>query len=88
MLGEKHDLIHELPEYRDEIHNLKMNNHRFARLFSEYHELDHEIIRIEGGAEATSDDYLEGQKKRRLGLKDELFTMIKASEGSAAQAAH
>lgn len=87
MLGEKHDLIHELPEYRDEIHNLKMSNNRFARLFDEYHELDHEIIRIEGGVETTSDDYLDGQKKKRLGLKDELFTMIKASESTSAQPA-
>ena len=85
MLGEKHDLIHELPEYKDEIHDLKMNNHRFARLFSEYHELDHEIIRIEGGAEPTSDNYLDGQKKRRLNLKDELFTMLKARNDSPVQ---
>jgi len=39
MLGEKHDLIHELPEHRERIHDLKMNDHHFARLFDEYHEL-------------------------------------------------
>ncbi len=87
MLGEKHDLIHELPEYKDEIHNLKINNHRFARLFSEYHELDHEVIRIEGGIETPSDDYLDLQKKKRLGLKDELFAMLKASKATVSQAA-
>ena len=26
MFGEKHDLIHELPEFKDRIHELKMNN--------------------------------------------------------------
>ncbi len=77
MLTEKHDLIHELPEHRDKIHELKMNNNHFARLFEEYHEVDHEVHRIETGVENTSDDYLEGRKKRRLYLKDELYRMIK-----------
>ena len=77
MLTEKHDLVHELPEHRDTIHRLKMNNSHFARLFDEYHEVDHEIHRIETGIENTSDDYLESRKKRRLYLKDELFRMIK-----------
>jgi len=80
MFGEKHNLINELPEYRDEIHDLKMNNRHFAKLFNEYHETDHEILQIEEGVETTSDEYLEGQKKKRLYLKDELFVMIKASK--------
>jgi len=77
MLTEKHDLVHELPEHRDTIHNLKMADHHFARLFDEYHEVDHEVHRIETGIENTSDDYLEERKKRRLYLKDELYRMIK-----------
>ena len=77
MLTEKHDLVHELPEYRDTIHDLKMNNAHFSRLFDDYHEVDHEIHRIETGVENTSDDYLEERKKVRLSLKDELFGMIK-----------
>ena len=78
MLTEKHDLVHELPEHRDAIHNLKMTDQHFARLFDEYHEVDHEVHRIETGVETTSDDYLEKRKKRRLYLKDELYRMIKA----------
>jgi uncharacterized protein YdcH (DUF465 family) len=76
MLTEKHDLVHELPEHRDTIHNLKMTNNHFARLFDEYHEVDHEVHRIETGVVTTSDDYLEERKKVRLHLKDELFRMI------------
>ena len=76
---EKHDLIHELPEYRDQIHNLKASNNHFARLFDEYHEVDHEVHRIESGAENTSDDYLEERKKARLNLKDQLFSILKAA---------
>jgi len=77
MLNEKHDLVHELPEYRDTIHNLKMTNQHFARLFDEYHEIDHEIHRIETGVETTSDEYLDNKKKQRLNLKDKLFLIIK-----------
>lgn len=80
MLDEKHDLVHELPEHRDTIHRLKMENAHFARLFDEYHDVDHEVHRIETGTENTSDEYLEGRKLKRLHLKDELFDMIKKAE--------
>ncbi|MCK4866030.1 MAG: YdcH family protein [Gammaproteobacteria bacterium] len=78
MLNEKHDLIHELPEHRDAIHKLKTSNNHFSRLFEEYHEIDHEVHRIETGVENTSDEYLEEKKKQRLHLKDELLAMIKS----------
>jgi len=77
MLNEKHDLVHELPEHKDAIHTLKMTNQHFARLFDEYHEVDHEVHRIETGIENTSDEYLEERKKVRLYLKDQLYRMIK-----------
>ena len=80
MLDEKHDLVHELPEHRDTIHRLKVSDTHFARLFTEYHEVDHEIHRIETGVENTSDDYLEERKKLRLHLKDELYQMIRNEE--------
>lgn len=78
-MSEKHDLVHELPEYRDRIHELKMHDAHFARLFEEYHEVDHEVHRIESGAENTSDEYLESRKKVRLHLKDQLLRMLKAA---------
>jgi len=77
MLNEKHDLAHEFPGYRETIRQLKAGNQHFARLFDEYHEIDHEVLRIETGIENTSDEYLEGQKKKRLYLKDELFQLIR-----------
>lgn len=75
---EKHDLIHELPEYKDRIHELKISNTHFAKIFAEYHDIDHEIHRIEEGIETPSDDYVEELKKKRLHMKDELFAMIKS----------
>jgi len=80
MTIEKHDLHHEFPEFTDEIHHLKMNDKHFLRFFNEYHELDHEIRRIEQGIENTSDDYLDEKKKQRLSHKDTLFVMLKKSK--------
>lgn len=79
MLGEKHDLIHELPEYKDKIHTLKMSNKHFEKLFVKYHDLDHQIRRIEEGIETPEDSVSEELKKERLHLKDELFGMIKSA---------
>lgn len=78
MFGEKHDLLHEFPEHKDKIHELKMNNTHFAKLFEQYHEVEHEVRRIEEGNETTSDDYLEQKKKERLKLKDDLLAIITA----------
>ena len=78
MFGEKHDLVHELPEFKEAIHELKMNDAHFARLFKEYHELDHEVLRIEENVETTSDEFLESRKKKRLNLKDNLLKMLVA----------
>ncbi len=80
MILEKHDLHHEFPEFNEEIHHLKMNNNHFVRLFNDYHEINQEVQRIEQGVENTSDEYLEGKKKQRLKLKDELFAMLKKVE--------
>ena len=77
MLGEKHNLVNELPEYKDRIHDLKMSNKHFANQFDKYHEIDQQVLRIEEGIENTSDEYLEELKKRRLAFKDELFSMIR-----------
>lgn len=84
MTLQKHDLLSEFPNNRDAIHALKMNNAHFAKLFDQYHNTDHDVHRIESGAENTSDNYLEGRKKERLHLKDQLFKMISEFEQAGA----
>ena len=78
MTVEAHDLAHEFPEYKAAIHAMKISDAHFAKLFEEYHVANKEIHRIEVGAENTSDEYLEGLKKQRLVLKDQLFGMLQA----------
>lgn len=77
MIIDRHSLAKELPEYKEQIHQLKMENRHFAKLADEYHDLDNEIIRIEEGVENTTDEYVDGLKKKRLHLKDQLFEMLK-----------
>ncbi|SEI86485.1 hypothetical protein SAMN05421831_1142 [Allopseudospirillum japonicum] len=73
---ENHNLVNEFPEYRDKIHDLKMADAHFARLFNEYHQVDREVHRIEVGAENPSDVYTEDLKKKRLLLKDQLYAIL------------
>jgi uncharacterized protein YdcH (DUF465 family) len=77
MFGEQHDLHHEFPEYQDKIRELKMTDGHFKRLFDEYDELAHEMVRIQQEIETPSDEYIEALKVKRLRLKDELYSMLK-----------
>ena len=56
---EQHDLNHEFPEYREQIHALKMSNGHFARLFDEYHDVNRNVVRVEVQAEIATDFELE-----------------------------
>ena len=76
MFGEKHDLISELPEYKERILELKESDEQFGKLYDEYHALDSEIWGMEEGVETPSDEVLEELKKKRLHLKDQLFSML------------
>lgn len=76
---EHHSLLNEFPEYRDRIHELKINNPRFATLYKEYQDVDKEIFRIEEEIETPSDLYTEELKKKRVHLKDQLYDMLRNS---------
>jgi hypothetical protein len=73
---ENHSLVNEFPEHRNIIHDLKISNRHFSHLFDKYNNVEHEVHRIESGAENTSDKYLEILKKERLKLKDSLYEII------------
>jgi len=75
-MSTEHPLIAEFPALRNKIHELKVKDSHFARLFTEYHEVDHELHRIEQEIETPSDSYVEELKKKRLHLKDQLYTLL------------
>jgi uncharacterized protein YdcH (DUF465 family) len=77
MSTEKHNLANEFPEFKEQIHNLKLSNNHFKKLFEEYELTDKEVYRIEQKVETASEAYEEELKKKRLKLKDELFHILK-----------
>ncbi|MFC6670172.1 YdcH family protein [Marinobacterium aestuariivivens] len=79
MTIEHHDLVHELPEFRDAIHELKVKDAHFARLFDEYHDITKEVERMQAEIEPVATRVEEDYKLKRLQLKDELYAMLRAS---------
>lgn len=73
---EKHDLHSEFPELEQKIHELKISNNHFRKLFESYHEVNNNIHRIETGAENTSDEVLNRLRIERVSLKVELFGLL------------
>ncbi|MET0049611.1 MAG: YdcH family protein [Candidatus Thiodiazotropha sp.] len=78
MLGESHDLLHEFPEYKDKIAELRNSNEVFHNLMDEYDWLDAQIRSLEELSTPISDFYMEEMKKRRLLLKDRLYAILHA----------
>ena len=79
MSVEHHDLHHEFPELHDKIHELKMSNAHFRRLFEEYHELTRDIEKMEDEVTPVATRTEEEAKVRRVHLKDELYRMLIAA---------
>lgn len=78
MQVDHHDLHSEFPEFAKTIHELKLSNNHFARLFDQYHQATTSVETIEGKGSPVDDATLEEMKKKRLKLKDELYAMLRA----------
>ncbi|WP_309642412.1 DUF465 domain-containing protein [Flavobacterium sp.] len=74
---EKHDLLHEFPEHQDKIHELKISDAYFRKLFDEYHEIEHQIHRINMGNEIATDEIFKELKIKFLFIKDEMYALIR-----------
>ena len=79
MSVEQHDLHHEFPELHDKIHELKMSDAHFRRLFDEDHELTRSIEKMEDEVTPVATRTEEEAKVRRVHLKDELYRMLTAA---------
>lgn len=79
MTDDKHDLVHELPEFKDKIHEMKTSDAHFKKIFDEYHLVTKEIHQLEAKDVPVTDEHIEDLKKKRLGHKDELFSMLNAA---------
>ena len=76
MSVEHHDLHHEFPELNDKIHEMKISNNHFRKLFDEYHHLTKEVENMENEVTPVNAMTEEEAKKRRVHLKDELYAML------------
>lgn len=65
-----------LHEYKEEIHELKMNDAHFAKVFEKHNALDQKIEDAESNRVILTDVELETLKKEKLLLKDEAYKMI------------
>ena len=76
-MDENHlDLSHEFPEFKETIHELKINDAHFAKLFEKYGELNHQILRAEQRIELMSEQEEEALRKDRMRLKEQLYASL------------
>lgn len=73
-----HDLAHELPEFKEKIHQLKLEDNHFSKLFDEYHKVNSDVLRLEAEDIPVTDEAFESLKKQRLNLKDKLYNILAA----------
>lgn len=78
-----HELHEEFPEKADRIHQLKVENAHFQKLFDEYHEVNRAIHRAETNVEPTDEFNEHKMRKERMALKDEIWEMIRAEQADA-----
>ncbi|MFM6923744.1 MAG: YdcH family protein [Polynucleobacter victoriensis] len=69
------------PEYRDLITKLKTTDKHFLHLFDKHNALDQKIKNMESHLEPGTPEEIENLKKEKLNLKDQLYTVLKKSQG-------
>lgn len=70
------DLRAIFPAQVDILHTLKLESAAYRSAAQRYHDLTHEIGRLDSGLEGASDVRLEELKKDRLSLLDDIAEMI------------
>ena len=75
-----HALNREFPELATAVAHLKESDPHFAHLLKKHDAIDEQVIADEMGVAPMGDVELEGLKKQRLHLKDELYRMASAAK--------
>jgi uncharacterized protein YdcH (DUF465 family) len=73
---QRHDLLHEFPDFQEKIHELKTTDAHFRKLFDEYDRTEHHVHRINTGEEIAIDEYAHEVKTKLLHLKDEIYNYL------------
>jgi len=72
-----HELAEEFPEHLEKLHALKLSDNHFARLASDYHDVNRTIHRAESKVEPMTFEAETELRKKRLALKDEIAGMLR-----------
>lgn len=74
-----HQLADDFPALADRIVSLKQSDAHFAKLLSEYNELNEQVYGAENGL-APMEELAEADlRKKRMALKDELYRLLTVS---------
>jgi hypothetical protein len=60
------------------MHQMKLENAHFAKIFEEYHEVNRAVHRAETNVEPTDDAHENRLRQERVRLKDEVWAMLQA----------
>lgn len=75
---ENHNLTHEFPELEEKIKEFKLNDDGFKKLYVNYEEVNALIRHYEEGEQNhTTDGHLTDLRKKRVYLKDNLYSYLK-----------
>lgn len=73
-----HELIEEFPDQIDLMHELKLKDAHFAKMYEAYHTINRAIHLAETNLEPTDDLHMNEMRKERLALKDEISAALRA----------
>lgn len=76
MSNTPHELADDFPNDAERIHELKVSNPHFRKLFDEYHEVNRAVHRAETLVEPMEDLAEQQLRKRRMVLKDQIAGML------------
>jgi len=77
MANTPNELAEQFPLGVEKMHELKVSDTHFAKLFDDYHEINRAIHRAETNVEPTDDFHLEDMRKQRLALLDEIAPYLR-----------
>ncbi len=74
---ENHNLTHEFPELEPKINTLKANDDVFRKMYVNYEEVNALVQHYESGEQNhTTDEHLTDLRKKRVHLKDDLYSYL------------
>lgn len=74
-----HELAEEFPEFVEKMHDLKVSDKHFEKMFNDYHEINRKVHAAETNVKPREELAEVDLRKRRGALKDEIYAYLKAN---------